>query len=955
MPSKKKAAPGLPTVPRAPVRETAPPSPGAAAGGVTWTVRLLGALEACRGEQRITNFGNRGVALLLARVALYPHRSHSREELIELLWPGVAIDVGRNRLRQALFTLRQLLEPPGPLPAPVLVADRLSIRVVPGSLECDAVRFEKAVRESRGEEASSLYAGELMPGYYDDWIDDERVRLVALRERLRDELPAMPARSDAPADARTDQASGRSAMPAPAAAADVGRNSMPIYLTRFFGREADAAQLRAEVMAHRLVTLLGPGGGKTRLAVEVAAALREARPCTGSAMPFDVVAFVPLAGCRTRPQALDALLAALHLRADGSSEDARASLVDAFAGRRALLVLDNFEQLCGVADDVIAHLAASIIGLHVLVTSRRALGLDGEREIVVPSLALPRRGIALHDAALCPAIALFVDRARAVRADFHAGPGNVDALIELAHLLEGMPLAIELAAARVRSIAPAAMTGLLRAARAAPGGRWLELLHRSGPRSGFDTRHASMLGVIEWSWNLLAAPHARMLAALTVFHGGFSARAAQAVCGDLCDPVELGLDELVAHSLLRPERRNGADDAGATRFGSFEPVREFAARQLAPDEARARRAGHRAWMRDWTAGLPATPSLAEVRDETPNLLAALASALADGLPDEAIRLALPLRRVLEDVELPAAGIALLEQAVGLCADPPLRSQGQTLLGPLLFNAGRREEATAHARAGLAGAPPGSPWRGRALHAAARVGWRVHRDPSMPAPLIAEGEQLAAAASDLELQASFLALRAFIANHGRDTATGRRLHEQALACWERLGNEHAINSGRYNLAVSAQIAGRQAEALDRPAELEPSVRALHDWRRLSQALNVRGNAQSELRRWGDAVAAYGECIRLAWDCMALHELAYGLWNLPRALAHERDAERAVELAAFVAGFWETRFGALSAGDRHDLRRLRRLALCQLGARRYDALWERGRRLPLAEAVAIALRR
>jgi predicted ATPase len=951
MPSKKKAAPELPTIPRASVCETAPPSHGAAAGRVTWTVRLLGGLEARRGDQRITNFGNRGVALLLARVALYPHRSHSREELIELLWPGVAIDVGRNRLRQALFTLRQLLEPPGPVPAPVLVADRLSIRVVPGALECDAVRFEKAVRESRGEEASSLYAGELMPGYYDDWIDDERLRLVALRERVRDEPPAMLARSDAPTGARTDQASARSAMPDPVAAADVGRNSMPIYLTRFLGREAEEAQLRTEVLKHRLVTLLGPGGsGKTRLAVEVAAGLREARPHT-----FDVVAFVPLAGCRTRPQALGALLAALHLRADGSSEDARASLVDAFAGRRALLVLDNFEQLCGVADDVIAHLAASIIGLHVLVTSRRALGLDGEREVVVPSLALPRRGRAPHDAALCPAIALFVDRARAVRADFHAGPGNVDALIELAHLLEGMPLAIELAAARVRSIAPAAMTGLLRAAREAPGGRWLELLHRSGPRSGLDARHASMLGVIEWSWDLLAAPHARLLAALTVFHGGFSARAAQAVCGDLCDPVELGLDELVAHSLLRLERRNGADEGGAVRFGSFEPVREFAARRLAPDEALARRAGHRAWMRDWAGGLPATPSLAEVRDETPNLLAALASALADGVPDEAIRLALPLRRVLEDVELPAAGIALLEQAVGRCADPPLRSQGQTLLGPLLFNAGRREQATAHAEAGLAGAPPGSPWRGRALHAAARVGWRVHREPSMPAPLIAEGEQLAAAAADLELQASFLALRAFIANHERDTATGRTLHEQALACWERLGNEHAINSGRYNLAVSAQIAGRQVEALDRLAELEPSVRALHDWRRLSQALNVRGNAQSELRRWGDAVAAYGECIRVAWDCMALHELAYGLWNLPRALAHERDAERAVELAAFVAGFWETRFGALSAGDRHDLRRLRRLALCQLGARRCDTLWERGRRLPLAEAVAIALRR
>jgi len=222
------------------------------------------------------------------------------------------------------------------------------------------------------------------------------------------------------------------------------------------------------------------------------------------------------------------------------------------------------------------------------------------------------------------------------------------------------------------------------------------------------------------------------------------------------------------------------------------------------------------------------------------------------------------------------------------------------------------------------------------------------------PLIDEGERLAADTGDLELQASFRALRAFIANHERDTTAGQALHAEALAMWERLGNQHAINSGRYNLAVSAQIAGRHHEALDRLAQLESSARTLQDWRRLSQTLNVRGDAQSELHCWADAVATLRECIRVAWDCMALHELAYGLWNLPRALAHVSDAEAAVELGAFVAHFWETRFGALSASDLHDLRRLRRLALCQIDARRHDALRERGRRLPLAEAVSLALR-
>jgi hypothetical protein len=120
------------------------------------------------------------------------------------------------------------------------------------------------------------------------------------------------------------------------------------------------------------------------------------------------------------------------------------------------------------------------------------------------------------------------------------------------------------------------------------------------------------------------------------------------------------------------------------------------------------------------------------------------------------------------------------------------------------------------------------------------------------------------------------------------------------------------------------------------------------------LNVRGNALSELRGWPEAVASFRECAKLAWDCLALHELAYVLWNLPRALAHVREGERALQLAGFAECFWQTRFGCLSAEDQHDMRRVRRLAACSLDARRIPALWAQGARLPLAEAMAIALR-
>ncbi len=925
-----------------------------------WRIDLLGGLQARHlGGQRLSNLGSRSVAALLARLALYPRRSHAREELIELLWPGVSLEVGRNRLRQALFTLRQLLEPLGPVPAPVLVADRLSVRVVPGALDCDVLRFEAAVREGRRADAAALYAGELLPGFYDEWIEQERRRCATLFERVGasvervDDASANAAAIGSSAASRTTTAPTADTLRAPQDASDATRSLLPVYLTRFFGREAQGARLRAEVLGHRLVTLLGPGGsGKTRLAVELAESLRDALDA-----PFDFVAFVSLVNCATRAQMLDALLAGLHLRQTG--RDDIEPLVAALTGRHALLVLDNFEQLAGHAEELVAQITTLIPGLHLLVTSRRVLGIDGEREFAVQPLELPRAGLALAEVAIVPSVALFVDRARAARADFHIGPRNVEAVVEIVHRLEGMPLAIELAAARVRSIAPLAMAGLLREASLAPQGHHaLELLHRSGPRHGLDRRHASMLGVIEWSWRLLAPAQAQLLAALTVFHGGFTAQAAQAVCGALARPAGVRLDELVSQSLLRAQANDeaGADGLDApTRYQALEPVREYAAMQLDEATARSLRSAHRAWLADWARTLPATPALAELRAEMPNLLAALSSAAADHAPDEGVRLALPLHRLLEDVELPAEGLASLASAVEHCADAELATRGRTMLGPLLYNAGRPEPALAAIERALAAAPPGSPWRAGALYAAARVRYRQSRDANQALPLLDEAEPLAQAANSLELQAGIHALRAFVTDRLGDHAAGEALHAQALALWERLGNQHAINNGRYNLAACAQNAGRHEEALQRLAVTEASARRLHDIRRLGQTLNVRGNAYSELGEWTEAAACFRESLRLTWNHLVLYELAFCLWNLPRALAHLHQPEAALRLAAFAAEFWQRRFGRLDRKDEHDLRRVRRLAAVQgIATSRREALWQQGAEMTLADAVALALR-
>jgi non-specific serine/threonine protein kinase len=343
---------------------------------------------------------------------------------------------------------------------------------------------------------------------------------------------------------------------------------LPTPLTPLIGREREATAVQRLVREDtvRLVTLTGPGGvGKTRLALQVAADLQEAFA--------DGVVFIPLATIRDSELVLPAIAQALHLPELGDRPLAE-QLTAVLRRQRLLLVLDNVEQVIEAAPRITTLLGACP-GLKVLATSRATLRVSGEHDYAVAPLTLPERGGSTHSPALADlaqndAIALFVARAQAALPGFALNQDNAPAVAEICARLDGLPLAIELAAALVRVLPPVALVGRLT--------NRLALL-TSGARDQ-PARLRTMRDAIAWSHDLLPAPERVLFRRLALFAGGFTLDAAEEVTGA---SAELGVDilagvlSLVEASLLTRSEAPG----GVPRYRMLETVREFGLEQLA--------------------------------------------------------------------------------------------------------------------------------------------------------------------------------------------------------------------------------------------------------------------------------------------------------------------------------------------------------------------------------------
>ncbi len=369
----------------------------------------------------------------------------------------------------------------------------------------------------------------------------------------------------------------------PTAKLDAETNELPATPTNLpkarealIGRERELREIVDMLRGVRLLTVTGPGGtGKTRLATDAGRALLH---------EFDGGVYaVELAAIRDPGLVASAVAQALGVKeGDGSLEEA---LAERLRGRETLLVLDNFEQVVAAAPFV-ARLLASAPKAKALVTSRERLHLSAERELALSPLALPPAGAATgEDLAGYGSVALFVERARAVRPDFTLetqSEASLRAVGEICRRLDGLPLAIELAAARLRLLTPETLLGRL--------DRQLKLL--VGGARDLPERQQTMRAAISWSYDLLDESERALLRGLTVFSGGWSLEAAEAVCadGDL-DALE-GMESLVDKSLVRQREQAG----GEVRFTMLEVVREFGLERLeASGEADDRRLKHARW------------------------------------------------------------------------------------------------------------------------------------------------------------------------------------------------------------------------------------------------------------------------------------------------------------------------------------------------------------------------
>ena len=674
------------------------------------------------------------------------------------------------------------------------------------------------------------------------------------------------------------------------------------------GREREIAAVRGLLVREdvQLVTLVGPGGvGKTRLAHQLAAALPQAFP--------DGVAVVSLEPIRSADIVLPAVAHALGIGESGQ-DNVIETLTNDLAAKRLLLVLDNIEQVIEVALDL-ARLLAGCPHVTLLVTSREPLRLRSERVVSVGPLPLPPTPAAatVDDIAASAAVQLFVERARAAQPAFDLTPANAWDIARICQRLDGLPLAIELAAARTKVLSPHALLTHL----ATP----LPLLS-GGPRDA-PARQRTMRDAIAWSYDVLTPDEQAVFRRLGTFVGGFTLDGAITVVGTAVMSSVAVLDtvtSLVDRSLLAP-----MTDGPEPRFTMLETIREFAVEQLvSAGEAEAARRAHASYFRDLAeqaepalrgAGQPVWIARLEV--ELPNLRAVLDWSLDGGDVETGLRLAGALYWFWFLRNHVTEGRAWFERARS-AGSHPAAAAGRAAAGAALlaWRAAEYEASKAYSEDALA------------LFASCADEWGtamiVHHLGHIADDLDHDGERAITLLSDSL--------------------------EQFTALGDRWGVAYSQRCLAYMFAEHHRDYHRATPLLNAAAE---TFREIGDRWNLGVTLHMLADNARERQQWSAAIPFYQESLTNHWE----ERDALGVADALLRLAQIQVALGEMEMALRLFGCAEAQHERAGVRIREPIRagseQMIDAARAALGAERFSLVWQTGRSLSLAEAVTLAL--